>query len=79
MSLANYFSMLHVDLWNIKDKISQEEYEEIIDRIKVVYVKILEETCKKDKVCKKYKDLLENYTRLGDIFCDLYQKTHNVE
>ena len=74
MSLAEYFSMLHVDLWNIKEKITDEEYQEITDRIKVVYVKILEETCKKDKVCKKYKDLLENYTKLGNIFCDIYQK-----
>jgi hypothetical protein len=66
-------------LFSVKEKLSDQEYIDILAKCKVVFVKIELDNKTKLNMYTKYNKLQERYVKLGTCFTQLYFDSHHVE
>jgi acyl carrier protein phosphodiesterase len=73
------FSMLAMDIFNIKEKLNNQEYIDISNKMKNIKDRYDAENNKKLKIFKSYYQLQKDYIKIGKSFNHLYSDTYTYE
>ena len=71
------FATLAMDIFNIKEKITNQEYIDISNKLKNIKDQYDKENNKKLKIFKAYYQLQKDYIKLGKSFNHIYTDTYD--
>jgi hypothetical protein len=77
--LSALFSMLSVDFFNMKEKLTDGEYLDINNKLKKIYTKVQDNKKQKLKLFKMYNKLLQDYVKMSNCFAHQYDEIHACE
>lgn len=77
--IGTLFAMLSVDLFNIKEKLTNQEYIDMNNKLKNIYTKVQDKKKQKLKLYKMYNKLLQDYVKLTNCFTHQYDEIHGCE
>jgi len=73
------FAMLACDVFNVKEKLSNQEYIDISNKLKTIKDLYDKEKSAKLKLFKEYYKLQKDYIRIGKSFTHLYGDTYEYQ
>jgi hypothetical protein len=77
--LGSLFAMLSVEVFNIKEKLTDGEYLDINNKLKNLYTKVQDNKKQKLKLFKMYNKLLQDYVKMSNCFTHQYDEIHACE
>lgn len=76
-TINNIFATLACDIFNIKEKLTTQEYIDISNKMKDIKDRFDKENNKKLKIFKSYYQLQKDYIKLGKSFNHIYSDSYD--